>query len=264
MPRRRGRRAPARPPTSTAAQRLDQRLGDRAAPGRCRRASRARRAPRPCRGRSRRRSRSRARGRRGPARPSRRTEARRRSGSSGRRARRCGWRRWPRGPPASRAAARSGSPASSITSAPSARRRRREAARLGSGAGDDDAPAVERAALEPGDGTRGARRPGPKSRIAGGTGRRPRLRRRSSAEGADDGRWPGQRAALDSRPRAPPGRGPPAISALADLGRVPDAHVEDERAGKARQRLPVDRGLVLGRVLVAGDEGDRARRRRGG
>src|SRR5204863_530042 len=37
----------------------------------------------------------------------------------------------------------------------------------------------------------------------------------------------------------------------------PQAHIEDERAREPRQRLPVERGVLLRRVLVPGHEGDR-------
>ena len=47
---------------------------------------------------------------------------------------------------------------------------------------------------------------------------------------------------------------------LGDPRQLADAHVEDERPGEARERLPVDRGLRLGGILVAGDERHRARR----
>ena len=46
---------------------------------------------------------------------------------------------------------------------------------------------------------------------------------------------------------------------LGDQRQVLDAHVEHERAGEARERVPVERRLGLLRVLVAGHEGDRRR-----
>ena len=69
-------------------------------------------------------------------------------------------------------------------------------------------------------------------------------------------RWPVHRAAFDRR------RGLVGVAAGGDQGRgvvaqALDAHVEDERAGEAGERLPVERALLLLGVLVAGDEGDR-------
>ena len=47
---------------------------------------------------------------------------------------------------------------------------------------------------------------------------------------------------------------------LGDPRQRAHAHVEDERPREPRERVPVDRGLRLGRVLVAGHECDGARR----
>jgi hypothetical protein len=44
---------------------------------------------------------------------------------------------------------------------------------------------------------------------------------------------------------------------LGDQRQIPDAHVEDERPGEAGERLPVECGLGLVGVLVAGNERDR-------
>ena len=184
----------------------------------------------------------------------------RRSGSSGRRGRSVLERR-----DADRSSGSIRIAGSSTTSAPSARSRRGELAGLRAGPGDDDAAAVQR----------------PRARAR-------RARSRSAATGADDGdrgradpgllgdarrssprvpstvRWPG------SVPRSTTAAGssaarPAAISCSAIRGSCLDAHVEDERAGEARP-APSSRARVSGLlgILVAGDEGDRARRRRGG
>jgi hypothetical protein len=55
------------------------------------------------------------------------------------------------------------------------------------------------------------------------------------------------------------GRGPAARDQpLGDARQRADAHVEDERAGKRRERRPVERGLRLGGILVPRHEGDAA------
>ena len=133
--------------------------------------------------------------------------------------------------------------------------RPRHAARLRARARDDDPLAVERPPLEPRDVL------APRRNRA-----EDEDRRRAQALALDLGgqrlerrhRHPlaGQRAALDR------GRGlgriaPRLDQAAGDVGQVLDAHVEDERAREARERLPVERRLGLLRILVAGDERDR-------
>ena len=56
------------------------------------------------------------------------------------------------------------------------------------------------------------------------------------------------------------GERPPSIRRAAMPCELTYAHVDDQRAGKGRQRLPVERGLGLVGVLVAGEEGDRTGR----
>ena len=68
----------------------------------------------------------------------------------------------------------------------------------------------------------------------------------------------GQGPALDDGHRLA-GRAAGGDQLLGDARELAHAHVEDERAGEGGQRRPVDRGLRLRRVLVAGDEGHRAR-----
>ncbi len=53
------------------------------------------------------------------------------------------------------------------------------------------------------------------------------------------------------------GIAPRGSKALGDQWQVLYAHVEDERSREARQRLPVEHRLRLGRVLVPGHESDR-------
>ena len=103
-----------------------------------------------------------------------------------------------------------------------------------------------------------SRRPatGPISVIEGG--RIPSASTRAGQPGqrVDDRALPRQGAALDHRrglAGIPAGRDQP----LGDQRQVLHAHVEDERPGEARERLPVERRLGLLRILVAGDEGDR-------
>ena len=133
-------------------ERLDQRLGDEALGDDVGGDPVLGEGARRCRGRSRRRSRRRARGRRGP-RAGQRLEQQPDAVGAGQADQRVGRRsRRPRRRTSSlsiRGSIRIAG--SSTTSAPSAAQRRGEAARLGAGAGDDDAAAVQRAALEPGE-----------------------------------------------------------------------------------------------------------------
>ena len=183
-------------------------------------------------------------------------QPRRRSGWSGRRARRCAGRRPRRGPRrcSSRGSIRIAG--SSTTSAPSARRvaasplawarARVTTTRLPcSGRRSSQAIASRRAAT------------GPKSRIAGareaGLGDRAgQLGEGRGDRSAGPGCVPRSIAAAGSA-----GSRPAAARRSAITRQVLDPHVEDERAGKARERLPVERRLGLLGVLVAGDEGDR-------
>ena len=146
----------------------------------------------------------------------------------------------------------------STTSAPSSRSRAGQAARLRAGARDGDHLAVERPPLEPRDrlaqlGDRADERDRRRPDLLG-----LRPARRCPPSVSTTVRWPGMGAALDHRgrlARVAPGRDQP----LRDQRQVLDPHVEDERAGEARERVPVERGLRLLRVLVAGDERDRRR-----
>ena len=132
---------------------------------------------------------------------------------------------------------------------------RREPARLSAGPGHDHLAPVQRPALEPGDllaagGHRTEEED--RGRLQAGLGDGPGQRRCRR----DDGSLVGPGATLDRGGRLV-GIAPRGDQALADARQVLDAHVEDERPGKRRQRRPVDRrGLLLG-VLVPGDERDR-------
>ena len=70
-------------------------------------------------------------------------------------------------------------------------------------------------------------------------------------------RWPGR--VPRSTAAAGSGVAPAAVSDATISRQALHAHVEDERSRESRQRLPVERRLLLGRVLVAGDEGDGGR-----
>ena len=132
------------------------------------------------------------------------------------------------------------------------------AARLGAGPGDRDAQAAER--------PRGGQ---PAELVV------------ERGHAADDGDRGGADAAVahplgDVRERAPDraliavgaahddrgglvGRAAARDELLGDPVERADAHVEAERAREGGERRPVDERLGLGRILVAGDEGDRAR-----
>ena len=127
-----------------------------------------------------------------------------------------------------------------------------ERGRLGAGAGDGDRPAVQRPPRQPlellaerGDGADDGDRRRGDADLRGplGDGGEGRVRRALA----------GDRAALDDRDRLVGG-----AAAVDQPGADPrqraHAHVEDERAGEARQRVPVELGAVAG--LVAGDERD--------
>ena len=118
---------------------------------------------------------------------------------------------------------------------------RGEAAGLGAGAGDDDAAAVQRAALEPGE------------VLAAGGDRADDDQRRGAdllaldrggdrPQGRDDGALAGPGAAFDRGGRLV-GVAPGGDQRRRVLGQPFDAHVEDERAGEAGERLPVERRL---------------------
>ena len=108
---------------------------------------------------------------------------------------------------------------------------------------------------------RAARRPSPTTVIAGARTPASAARAAMSASvpltvrwSANVPRWTTATGSLGGRP--------PATSCVGDAVEAAHAHVEDERAGERGQRRPVDERVGLGRVLVAGDERDRARRRR--
>ncbi len=132
---------------------------------------------------------------------------------------------------------------------------RGERAGLGAGPGDDDAAAVQRAPLEPGQRLAASdHRPDDDQR------RRPDL---LAVDGLGEGLQCGHERAL-ARHRAPLDRRRrlARVASRRDqrggvLGQPPDAHVEDEGAGKGGERHPVESGLRLLGVLVAGYEGHR-------
>ena len=107
------------------------------------------------------------------------------------------------------------------------------------------------------------------------SGRRSNHARSSAATVADDDRarrvarrrrrssraWPAPcaaRAGCRSAPRRPACRGasPPSIRRCGDRRRAARAHEDHERAAGAGERVPVDVGAALRRVLVAGDDGE--------
>ncbi len=134
---------------------------------------------------------------------------------------------------------------------------RAQAARLSPGSGDHDPLAVKRPALQPGD------------RVAARGDRPEEQDRRGAQPGLGDRR--GQlRKGRGHRPLGRVGaaldcsRGflriaPAGPQGLGDPWEVLHAHVQDERAREPGERLPVERRLVLLRVLVAGDERDGGR-----
>ena len=137
---------------------------------------------------------------------------------------------------------------SSRTSAPSASSAHPQLAGLLARARDDDRPAEQRTRLEPGEVERGdvahddrARRP----HAGVGDGREGRPHRLLIGPGAVAHRG-------DRRVRRAAALDQPA----GDLADAPGAHEDHERAAGARERVPVDVGAVLGRVLVAGDHGE--------
>jgi hypothetical protein len=135
---------------------------------------------------------------------------------------------------------------------------RGQAAGLRSRARHGDAAAGERPVLEPAQPllAQAGDRPDERDRRRPDRGRGrlvgDRLQRR------DDGALTGQRAALDHGRRLVGGAAA-GDQLLGDSRQLLDAHVEDERPGERGERGPVDRGLGLGRVLVAGDQRDGAR-----
>ncbi len=133
--------------------------------------------------------------------------------------------------------------------------RRGEPARLGAGAGDDHAPAVERAALEPGERLAPFDHGADHDQRRGADPLAPhRLGQRGERRG--DGPLARHRAALDRR-RGLLGVAPGLDQRRGVLGQPLDAHVEDEGAREGGERPPVERRLGLLGVLVAGHEGDR-------
>ena len=98
---------------------------------------------------------------------------------------------------------------------------------------------------------------GPTTVTAGARMRSASARAATSASVATTVRWPG------SVPRSITATGSPGgaslrLQPLGDPRERAHAHVEDERAGEARERGPVERGAGLVRVLVPGDEGHAA------
>ena len=133
---------------------------------------------------------------------------------------------------------------------------RGERARLRPRPRDGDRPPVQRPPLEPGE-------------VVAQRGHRPDERHRGRAdalglrplgdvgERGEHRALAGERPALDDRHRLV--RRPPlGLQPLGDPRQRAHAHVEDERAGEARERRPVERRLRLVGVLVAGDERDAA------
>ncbi len=134
---------------------------------------------------------------------------------------------------------------------------RRQAARLRPRARDGNHLAMQRARLQPGD-RLAQLRDAPDDRDRRGPHTLGLHARRDPAQGVDDRPLARMRAALDHRHRLP-GVSPGSGQALGDQRQVLDPHVEDERAGEARQGVPVERRAGLGGVLVTRDE----RHRRG-
>ena len=133
----------------------------------------------------------------------------------------------------------------------------REPARLGPCPGDGDPPAGERRTAKPLE-SRAERGHRPEH------GDRRRLDPGVPADVGDRLQRRGDRALVGQRPalheRSGLGGGAPARDeTLGDRGELTDAHVDDERPGKAGKRRPVKRRLRFRRVLVTGDERDRAR-----
>ena len=133
---------------------------------------------------------------------------------------------------------------SSITSAPRAPQRGGQAAGLGARPGDDDAPRVQGAPLEPGD------RLAPRRHRADEHDRR-RANRRLGDRCGQLGERGGHRSLARHRPPLDTSRRLAAVAprrdqALGHLGQPLDPHVEDERAGEASERVPVERRVVLG------------------
>ena len=105
-----------------------------------------------------------------------------------------------------------------------------------------------------------------RARTRRGRARRRRRRRSRSAPRTPDvgdrrRAWRGPcagRAGCRCAPRRPACRRarPPAIRRCGDLGDAARAHEDHERAAGAGERVPVDVGAALGRVLVAGDDGE--------
>ena len=98
---------------------------------------------------------------------------------------------------------------------------------------------------------------GPTTVIAGGRTPACATAWASSPEGRPHGALAGQRAGLHDRGRLG-GGAPGGDQRGGDLLDAGDPHVQHERPREGRQRLPVEVALGLGRVLVAGDERDRA------
>ena len=144
---------------------------------------------------------------------------------------------------------------SSTTSAPSARSAAARPLAWARARVTTTRRAVQGAALQPGD------RLAPRRHRAGEHDRRRADRRRGDRRGQlgerrGHGSLARHRPPLDSSRRLA-AVAPRRDQALGHLGQPLDAHVEDERPGKPGERLPVERRVVLGGILVPGDEGDR-------